>query len=575
MRKNKLFLMTTSMILCGCTQMNNTPEVNKEKSALVCYAGDKGDSYFGSSIDQIIKTVNNNKENKIQLVPLGLGVNGVNYEDLLDYKINKENYDYVIIIGEKANFYLQSYMKKTQGVHFVSLDSKQETRYINVANVEFSPEEIGFLTSSIMNREGNVGYLTTYDTLFDKKIFYGFMQGQKAFNHKGNIVVKHFEEEENYNKTLDYTKELFSTYQCTQTFESSIDNLPTILSQAEQYSSKIVSCSVDYTNDIEVNEKERVENILVKNYEKALLRICSSMANDSLSYYDVTELSYQDQYLTFKNNTQGKIDLSNLKKFDSMDEYNTLYNEMVKETDIVASLKYSVDIPYHEAIPNCGDQNDWKYAPRYGANNGMKPKDWTAVGAWATLYAQAGFARVKNTGIEFKNMRIWGYSESLGWKLIEWANPIGSFYDENFTNDYHKEFPNNYFNDPNTKTTRIKLDNSNVGFNYHPFSSQNDLASIGLSDLTYIISTMDVRLVVWDSTKPNDMSKAKYVANIGGDWWAYKGATWQPDWSANRDICVSQYRTITPNWKTLYMTNVPVSKYEEIIGNGEFLNDFE
>ena len=86
---------------------------------------------------------------------------------------------------------------------------------------------------------------------------------------------------------------------------------------------------------------------------------------------------------------------------------------------------------------------------------------------------------------------------------------------------------------------------------------------------------MDIRLVTWDSTKPNDMSKAKYVANIGGDWWAYKGATWKPDWSANRDICVSQYRIITPNWKTLYMTNVPVSKYDEIIGNGEFLNDFQ
>ncbi|MCI5745950.1 MAG: BMP family ABC transporter substrate-binding protein [Erysipelotrichaceae bacterium] len=572
MKRKSLFLVSVALLLCACSPSNNNPI--KDKKVLVCYGNDKSDAYFGSSVDEIIKSANKEKGNSVELVSLGLGVNGANYENLLDYKINSENFDYVILLGEKANFYLQSYMKKTQGVNFVALDSKQESRYVNVANVEFSAEEVGYLTSIAMKDSENVGYLSTYDTPFDKKILYGFMQGQKDLNRSGNIVVKHFEEEENYNKTLDYTKEMFNTYNCAQTFENSADNLPTILSQGMMYDAKIISSSVDYYNDVDENEKGQIDNILIKDYKKALLTICSYIKNNTLSYYDVVELSYNDEYMTYKNKIEG-VDLSNLKKFDDMNDFNALYNEMIKDTETKSSLKYSVDIPYHEAIPNCGEQNNWKYAPRYGADNGMKPKDWTAVGAWATIYAQYGFARVKNTGVEFKNMRIWGYSEKTGWKLIEWANPIGSFYDENFIDDYHKEFPNNFFNDPNTKTTRIKLDNSNIGFNYHPFSSQNDLAAIGLSDLTYIVTTMDIRLVTWDSTKPNDMSKAKYVANIGGDWWAYKGATWKPDWSANRDICVSQYRIITPNWKTLYMTNVPVSKYDEIIGNGEFLNDFQ
>ena len=77
--------------------------------------------------------------------------------------------------------------------------------------VDAATNKVGYLTSIAMKDSENVGYLSTYDTPFDKKILYGFMQGQKDLNRSGNIVVKHFEEEENYNKTLDYTKEMFKS----------------------------------------------------------------------------------------------------------------------------------------------------------------------------------------------------------------------------------------------------------------------------------------------------------------------------------------------------------------------------
>ena len=577
MIKRKLWVLSLTTLLCSCeiSSLPTSSQVQKDINALVCYGGDKTDINFGQSFDEIVKKVDAKKDNRVKLNLLELGENGANYSDLLDYKINEETYDYIFVVGEKANLFLANYIKTNQGISFITIDSKSDTIYQNVANYEFAPEEVGYIASTLIENQNNVGYLSTYDTTFDKKVLYGFMQGQEAQNKTSNIVLKYFEEEYNYEKTVDYTEDLFNKYGCKYVYENSKNNLTTIIEKALSSSSKIVSSNIDYLPNYNSMAKDAVSNILAKNYEKVLDSIVESITNSSLSFYETKELSYLDGFYSLKNSVDLEGKLNKVKKLESIEEYNSLYNKMVRDIESDYTPKYSVDIGYHEAIPNCGELNNWKHAPRYGADHGMKPTNWTAVGAWATIYAQEGFPRAKNTGIEFKNMRIWGYNETLGWKLIEWANPVGSFYDEDFVNDYHQDFPNNYFNDKANKTTRIKLDNSNIGFNYHPFSSQNDLASLGLSDLKYIVSTMDIRLVVWDDTRANDIQKAKYVANIGGDWWSYKGATWQPDWSANRDICVAQFRTITPNWKTLYMTNVPVDKYEQIIGQGEFLNQFE
>ena len=86
---------------------------------------------------------------------------------------------------------------------------------------------------------------------------------------------------------------------------------------------------------------------------------------------------------------------------------------------------------------------------------------------------------------------------------------------------------------------------------------------------------MDIRLIVWDKNKESDIDNAKYVANIGADYWSKKGAVWQPDWSTNRDVCIGQFRTITKKWKTLYRTNIPIDQYDSVVKDGKFLSEFE
>ena len=49
------------------------------------------------------------------------------------------------------------------------------------------------------------------------------------------------------------------------------------------------------------------------------------------------------------------------------------------------------------------------------------------------------------------------------------------------------------------------------------------------------------------------------MVNSGGDWLSAVGATWQPDWSTNRDMCVGKYVKATTQLKRAWATNLPSS----------------
>ena len=217
----------------------------------------------------------------------------------------------------------------------------------------------------------------------------------------------------------------------------------------------------------------------------------------------------------------------------------------------------------HEGIPN-GAPIDWKYKPRIENQN--RPNNWKAIGQWGQVYLEEGFDYPENTAIEIANFKMYGYSEQLKeWKLINHSIPGDVFYVEDFNGDTNKVFPNKIKKDYENKTLTVKLDKDTKGFNLHPFSQQIDTRSMGLPDVKYVISQMDVRLVKWDENGIDDMDKARYVANVGGDWWRNVGDVWKPDWSTNVGIAQGQFRTISKEWKSCYMTTVPLDIYDEIV----------
>lgn len=225
--------------------------------------------------------------------------------------------------------------------------------------------------------------------------------------------------------------------------------------------------------------------------------------------------------------------------------------------------KTSMSASAHEGIPN-GAPADWKYKPRI--ENLTRPYGWNAVGLWGQIYLEEGHSYPTNTGIEIRNFKLYGYSETnKEWKLITHAMPSDIFYKEDFAGDANKVMPSKIKKNTTNKSLIVKLDKDTKGYNLHPFSQQINTRNAGLPDVKYVISQMDVRLVKWDPNGIDDRDKAHFVANVGGDWWRNVGDVWQPDWSTNVGIAQGQFRTVEKDWKTCYMTTIPVNNYDQII----------
>ena len=569
MKIKNLFLLLP-LLLSGCSNNNFSSSISKHEKngkVLICYSGDEIDEYPGIVVEEAVKNLTNNN---YEIETLSLGMTTVNYESKLNTNIDSIEYDKVILIGEDTLRFCEKSIKVRQGIQFFAIDDCTNISYSNLHHIDFSPIEISYLSGLLVADyvdDNNVAYIANVKNSYSNQELYGFLFGLEEQNVENKIGLRYLEEKDNYIKINDYID---------QYIENNYNTFYTTSNNSVYYINRKISSNqrlIPQTS-IDLSVYSNIEVGINKSYSKAIDYVLNIDNNEEyLDRYilDYSSKAYEIYGLDKINkNTLDKINnMPNLSQFDS-EKFQQLKNKYIVDDNELYSPKSSVYSGYHEAIPNCSESNDWKYAPRPGADNGKKPASWKALGIWATIYQQESHELSKNTGIEFKNMKLYGYSKRLGWRLIEHANPTGSFYDENFTNDSSKNFTSNFFNSKDTKTSKVKLDTKTKGFNYHPFGEQNDLTEIDMLDIEYVFSRMDIRLVTWDTTLPSDIDDAKYVANIGADWWVEKGSYWKEDWSSNRDVCVGQFRTITEDWKSLYMCSVPLDLYDEILQGQDF-----
>ena len=569
MKIKNLFLLLP-LLLSGCSNNNFSSSISKHEKngkVLICYSGDEIDEYPGIVVEEAVKNLTNNN---YEIETLSLGMTTVNYESKLNTNIDSIEYDKVILIGEDTLRFCEKSIKVRQGIQFFAIDDCTNISYSNLHHIDFSPIEISYLSGLLVADyvdNNNVAYIANVKNSYSNQELYGFLFGLEEQNVENKIGLRYLEEKDNYIKINDYID---------QYLENNYNTFYTTSNNSVYYINRKISSNqrlIPQTS-IDLSVYSNIEVGINKSYSKAIDYVLNIDNNEEyLDRYilDYSSKAYEIYGLDKINkNTLDKINnMPNLSQFDS-EKFQQLKNKYIVDDNELYSPKSSVYSGYHEAIPNCSESNDWKYAPRPGADNGKKPASWKALGIWATIYQQDSHELSKNTGIEFKNMKLYGYSKRLGWRLIEHANPTGSFYDENFTNDSSKNFTSNFFNSKDTKTSKVKLDTKTKGFNYHPFGEQNDLTEIDMLDIEYVFSRMDIRLVTWDTTLPSDIDDAKYVANIGADWWVEKGSYWKEDWSSNRDVCVGQFRTITEDWKSLYMCSVPLDLYDEILQGQDF-----
>ena len=204
----------------------------------------------------------------------------------------------------------------------------------------------------------------------------------------------------------------------------------------------------------------------------------------------------------------------------------------------------------HEGLPHGVPSGyDWQSKPRKGA---AEPKaGWTAAIAWGQVYEWAGGNPATNTRIQIKDLAFYYLSKKDNqWRLLQSALRVsGANYREDFVGDVNK--PAN---------TRVEKDGSisvtcGGGYNYH-FWPNSGRITIPSNDVAGCFVTVKARLVVDDTTKPDDRENAKYLMSVGGDWWQSLTAPWD-NFKTNADIGIGRFRYITSEWKSFNMYSVP------------------
>ena len=232
----------------------------------------------------------------------------------------------------------------------------------------------------------------------------------------------------------------------------------------------------------------------------------------------------------------------------------------------------------HEAIPSGLITDTWKYNSRW--ENQYRPTAiahncgqsgcpgtgaFQALGCWSNVYRVEGTPFSQNTGVEMKDIKVYGWYNGQ-WELVQHLPvPNGNFYPESFGGDVNKYFADSVKQTSTSKTIILKEKNKIDAMNwntgqiqsencmYHPFS---DVKNFDIK-YEYIYTCIDLRKVKWDENGIDDRDSTHYCSNCGGDWWLAEGLMFHDSWQHNKGVCQPKMIEITNEWRRFSMTTVP------------------
>ena len=221
----------------------------------------------------------------------------------------------------------------------------------------------------------------------------------------------------------------------------------------------------------------------------------------------------------------------------------------------------------HEALPSgvtdtWGTQSRWENQQRptatahnCGQANCPGAVQFRALGAWSNVYRVKNTSFSSNTGVEMRNIKVYGWYNGQWEKVQDLAVPNGNFYAESFSGDSNKYFSDSVKTTSTSKTIILREANkiNNENCMYHPFS---DIKNFDVK-YEYVYTCIDLRKVKWDENGVDDRDSSHYCSNCGGDWWLAEGLTFDSSWQHNKGICQPKMIEITNNWRRFSMTTVP------------------
>lgn len=257
-------------------------------------------------------------------------------------------------------------------------------------------------------------------------------------------------------------------------------------------------------------------------------------------------------------------------------------NPVLDEYKLSCTSDYILDKMYpmgqsHEAIPN-GNITGWKYNSRWENQNrpyatshncGQSGCPGTgafqALGCWSNVYRVEGTPFSQNTGVEMKDIKVYGWYNGK-WELVQHLPvPNGNFYPESFGGDVNKYFADSIKQTSISKTIILREKNKIDAMNwntgqlqtencmYHPFSDVKNFDT----KYEYIYTCIDLRKVKWDENGVDDRDQTHYCSNCGGDWWLAEGLMFHDSWQHNKGVCQPKMVEITNEWRRFSMTTVP------------------
>lgn len=221
----------------------------------------------------------------------------------------------------------------------------------------------------------------------------------------------------------------------------------------------------------------------------------------------------------------------------------------------------------HEALPS-GVKDTWATQSRW--ENQQRPTAiahncgqagcpgavaFRALGAWANVYRVKDKGFSSNTGVEMRNIKVYGWYNGQWEKVQDMAVPDGNFYAESFSGDSNTYFSDSIKTTSTSKTIILREANKINGENcmYHPFSKIKAFDT----KYEYVYTCIDLRKVKWNESGTDDRDSSHYCASCGGDWWLAEGLTFDSSWQHNKGVAQPKMIEITKEWRRFSMTTVP------------------
>jgi hypothetical protein len=210
---------------------------------------------------------------------------------------------------------------------------------------------------------------------------------------------------------------------------------------------------------------------------------------------------------------------------------------------VVSDMKGEHQARLDAVSPDC----TWCLRPRLNYGNDPSRGHYSVFQFWGIVYLEAGTEIPDNVRVEIRNIRAYYLSKrDSTWHVLQKDASMEGM-----------NYPGDFKGNPIPSNTRLEVDGSRSitmikGYNYHFWPLKAQKVKIDTTDIGGIFTTYQARLILDDPKGPDNIGKAKFMAQSGGDYYLSK-PTGKGNPVDNDDVGMGRFKYLTPNWQSFNM----------------------